>query len=269
MSDGLYLYCIRNKTENAPVISIKGIDEGEVFIISYKELEAVVSKVLLEDFESASVKEKASGDLSWIKDRACIHELVIEQAMSNSNKIISLVPMRFGVIFKSKSSLEETIENDYCKIKEVLDRIKNKQEWSVKVYMKDKEKFCQILKMENEAIKEKEKEIASLPEGLAFFMEEELKEITSNIADKESNNILEDVFERIGKLAEDSNKNKILEKVLTGRNDPMVFNSSFLISDKKIDYFKKECDAINQDIHISGFSLEYSGPWPVYNFTLY
>ena len=45
--DGLYLYCIREKTDT-PCFSTKGIDEKEeVFVIPFRELEAVVSKVPL------------------------------------------------------------------------------------------------------------------------------------------------------------------------------------------------------------------------------
>ena len=44
MMDGLYLYCVRDKTVGDNIFSIKGIDgNGEVFIISYNEFEAVVS----------------------------------------------------------------------------------------------------------------------------------------------------------------------------------------------------------------------------------
>ena len=44
---GLYLFCIREEKLKAPeAFSTKGIDgTGEVFILTFRELEAVVSKV--------------------------------------------------------------------------------------------------------------------------------------------------------------------------------------------------------------------------------
>ena len=266
--EGLYLYCIREKTEGAPAISIKGIDgNAEVFVFPYQELEAVVSKVSLKEFVSEEIQKRAREDLNWIKEKAIIHEKVIEEAMMKDDKILSLIPMRFGTIFKEKERLEETLNKDYPRIREVLDKIRGKQEWSVKVYLMDREKLEQVIKEENEVIKEKGKEIASLPEGMAFFMEEELKDVISREVDEELNNIVEVLFEGLKKQAVDATKCKILEKELTGRREPMILNAAYLISEEKIEDFKKEIEDLNQEIQAKGFYLEYSGPWPAYNFT--
>ncbi len=183
---GLYLYCVREKSEDNPGISIKGIDgKGEVFVVSYRELEMVVSKVSLEEFGSESIQIKAQEDLTWIKEKAVVHEKIVEEAMRNKDNVLSVIPMRFGIIFKEEGSLIETLSKDYSKIEEVLERIRGKQEWSVKAYLKDERKFEQMIKDKNETIKEKEREIADLPEGMAFFMEEELKEVISKEIDRE------------------------------------------------------------------------------------
>jgi len=268
--EGLYLYCIRDKTEGATAISTRGIDgKGEVFTIVYREVEAVVSNISLEEFASEEIQKKAQEDLNWIKEKAVTHERVIEEAMRENDKILSLIPMRFGTILKEKARLEETLNKDYSRIKEVLDRIRGNQEWSVKVYLKDRKIFEQAIKEKNETIKEKEKEIASLPEGMAFFMEEELKEVISREVDNELNNIVEVLFESLEKQAEASIKSKILGKELTGRREPMVLNSAYLIPEEKIENFKKKAEGLNQEIQAKGFYLEYSGPWPPFNFTSY
>jgi len=266
--EGLYLYCIRRRIDASSPFSTKGIDEkGEVFVIPFRELETVVSRVSIEEFASEEIEKKAQEDLSWIKEKALTHEKVIEEAMRKDDKILSLIPMRFGTIFKEKAGLEGTLGGDYSKIKEVLNRIRGKQEWSVKIYLKDRGKLEQVIKEKNKAIKEKEKEIASLPEGMAFFMEEELKEVVSKEADKELNNIVEVLFEGLKKQAVDAKKCKILQKELTGRREPMVLNAAYLISEEKIEDFKKAAEALNQQIQANGFCLEYSGPWPAYNFS--
>ena len=114
MMDGLYLYCVRDKTVGDNIFSIKGIDgNGEVFIISYNEFEAVVSGVPLQEFESEAIQIKAQEDLNWIKEKAVIHERVIEQAMIKDNKNLSLIPMGFGTIFKEEASLKETLDNNH------------------------------------------------------------------------------------------------------------------------------------------------------------
>jgi len=267
--EGLYLYCIKEKTEEQLTFSIKGIDEkGGVFALIHRELEAVVSKVSLEEFGSDEIQKKAQ-ELKWIKEKAVTHEKVIEEAMRKNDKVLSVIPMRFGTIFNDEVRLKEVLDRDYSKIKEVLDKIRGKQEWSVKIYLKDRKKIEQVIKEKNEVIKEKEKEIAALDEGMAFFMEEELKEVISKETEKELNNVVETLFESLKKHTVNSVKNKILEKELTGRREPMVLNAAYLISEEKIDAFKKEMENLNQQIQAKGFYLEYGGPWPAYNFTTY
>jgi len=268
--DGLYLYCLREKTDSSPSISLKGIDgRGEVFTIPYRELEAVASNISLEEFASEEIQRKAQEDLNWIKEKGVAHERVIEEAMRQNDKVLSLIPIRFGTVFKEEARLKETLNKDYSKIKEVLERIQGKQEWSVKVYLRDRQKFEQVIKEKNEAIKEKEKEIAALDEGMAFFMEEELKEVISKEADKELNNIVGILFENLGKQAVGSTKTRILEKELTGKHEPMVLNAAYLIPEEKVKSFKEEVEALNQEIQLKGFNLEYSGPWPAFNFSSY
>lgn len=268
--EGLYLYCIREKTEGVPAISIRGINgKGEVFTLPFRELETVISKVSLKEFTSEKIQKRAQEDLNWIKEKVVAHEKVIEEAMRKDDKILSVIPMRFGTIFKEKASLEDSLNKDYSKFKEVIDKIHGKHEWGIKVYLIDREQFEQTIKEKNEAIKEKEKEIASLSEGMAFFMEEELKEVISKEMYKELNNIVDGLFERLGKQAVASVKSKILEKELTGRREPMVLNSAYLIPEEKKENFKKEAESLNEEIQTKGFYLEYTGPWPAYNFTSY
>lgn len=265
--DGLYLYCIREKTEETPPISAKGIDgKGRVFVLPYRDLEAVVSKVSLEDFASEEIQKKAREDLNWIKEKALAHEKVIEEAMMTNNRVLRVIPMRFGTIFKEKARLEETLNKDYSKLRKVLERIQRKQEWSVKVYLKDKKIFEQRIKERNETLKEKEKEIASMPEGMAYFVEEELKEVIAKEIEKELDNIVKFILGSLKKHTVAAIENKIIEKELTGRLEPMVLNAAYLVPEEKIEDFKKESENLNQEIKAMGLYLEYSGPWPPYNF---
>lgn len=268
--EGLYLYCIREKTAEHQTFALKGIaGKGDVFTIIYRDIEAVISKVSLEEFSAEAIEIKTREYLHWIKEKALTHELVIEEAMCNKSGILSLIPMRFGTIFKEAASLQETLSNDYANIAEVLAKIRHKQEWSVKAYLQDKNKFEQLLKKQNDMIIEKEREIAALPEGLAFFMEEELKEVIAAEIKKELNEMTEDLFMYLGKYAVDLSKGKILEKELTGRDEPMVLNAAYLITEEKVADFKNAFARLHQHVQPNGVYLEHSGPWPVYSFTAY
>jgi hypothetical protein len=267
---GLYLYCLRERTEAFSAISAKGIDgNGEAFVVPYRDLEAVVSEVSLDEFGSEEIREKAREDLNWIKERSIAHEKVIEEAMVKDGTVVSVVPMRFGAIFEEKAQLEETLGKDYPRIREVLERIRDKQEWSVKVYLMDREKFEGAIEENNVAIKEKEKELASLPEGMAFFMEDELKQIIAKEADRELGTIISGLFDRLAGQSVASVKNKLLAKELTGKRAMMVLNSAYLVSEERIESFKQEIEELARQHDAKGLALDYSGPWPAFNFTSY
>ena len=73
--------------------------------------------------------------------------------MRKNDEILSLIPMRFGSIFKEEVRLVDILNKDYFRIKEVLERTRGKQEWSVKVYLIDREKFALVIEEKNKTIK--------------------------------------------------------------------------------------------------------------------
>ncbi|MDD5773130.1 MAG: GvpL/GvpF family gas vesicle protein [bacterium] len=266
--DGLYLYCIREKTDGEKTLAIKGIDEeNDIYILFCRELEAVVSKVPLEEFASSKIQKSAREDLNWIKGKAVIHGRVIDEAMKMDGRFLSLIPMRFGIIYKDETGLKASLEKNYDGIMGVLDKIRGKQEWGLKIFLENKEIFRGNIRRKNTLIKIKEAQISSLPEGTAYFMEEELKDIISKEVSKELDNITESIFEDLKKYAVNSTKCKILQKELTGKSETMVLNAAYLVSEREIGDFKKEVENLNHKIQAKGFSLRYSGPWPAYNFT--
>jgi len=265
---GLYLYCLRERAGGCLAVSANGIDgKGEVLTFPFRDLEAVVSSVSLQEFDSAEIQRKAQDDLCWIKEKSITHEKVIEQAMRQNGEVLSVIPMRFGTIFKDKPSLEGVLDKEYLKIEDTLERIRGKQEWSVKVYLIEREQFEQTVKEGSESVKEKEEEVASLPEGMAFFMEEELKEIIAKEARKKLSDFVTGLFDRLAKHSAASVKNRILQKELTGKREPMVLNSAHLVHEKETGNFIAEIGDLKREIRARGFCLEYSGPWPAYSFT--
>ena len=267
---GLYLYCIRKKTDNALDFLAKGINrKKEVFTIIHHELEAVVSRVELKEFDSWKNGKSTLEDINWIKEKAVIHEEVIEEAMREGDRLTSVIPMRFGIVFKDKTGLINALDKDYAGFKRILNKIKGKQEWSVKAYMFDREKLEQAIKENSYHLKQKEEEMAAMSEGMAYFMEEELKETISGEVSKELDDLTAHVLEELGEIATESVKTKILDSTMTGKAEQMVLNTAFLVQEDKVDTFKKNLEDIDDDLKKKGIYLEFSGPWPPFNFTSY
>ena len=197
--DGLYLYCVRKRTEDPSPFRAGGIEgERAIFTIVHGELEAVVSRVSLLKFTSVEIRKKAREDLDWIREKALIHEDVVEEAMRGVDGLVNVIPMRFGTIFKDEAGLKETLDRNYAKMRGLLHKIQGKQEWNVKIYLMDEERFELTVKENNEDIRLKEQEIASMPEGMAYFMEEELKETVRHEVNKELDAIVEKSLRKTG-----------------------------------------------------------------------
>lgn len=261
---GFYLYCVRKKTNSE--FSAPAIDGGKIWFLSYQDLEAVASEVSLEKFGAEEIQKKAQEDLNWIKEKAQAHEIVIEKAMAKENrKVIPVIPMKFGTIFKTQEKLEQTLRKYYSQFKEKLENLIGKQEWAVKVYLNHKT-FKEEIKKISPVVQEKEKEIAQLPEGMAYFMQKQIDEAVAKEVDNTLQNYIENFFGTLERCTIAGTKGKILEKELTGKSLPMILNAIFLVSEQRLEDFIQQVKRLNQEYRPRGFNFEYSGPWPPYNF---
>lgn len=244
----------------------RGIDKRTpVSLIVYSDLEAVMSEVPLKEFASEEIERRASEDLRWIKEKAELHEKIIEKAMGKKKKI-SVIPMKFGTIFKTIEGLNSTLKKNYLKFKKILKRLKDKQEWSVKVYLRSPEALREEIKNRNPEVQSLQASLNSLPEGIAYFKEKEIEELINSKLKEILDTHKELFFSNLKKYAVSSNRGKILEKELTGHSYPMVLNAIFLVPGPRIGDFKNRLKELSQEAGPKGFYFEYSGPWPPYNF---
>jgi hypothetical protein len=266
--DGIYLYCVREKTEDGKPVCVTGVDGRRMaFGIPHRQLEAIVSHVSLEEFGAEEIQKRAKEDLDWIKEKALAHQAVVGEAFRENDMTRSVIPASFGTIFGTTERLHEALRENYSRMAETLARLRGRQEWSVKVYVMDRKQLEQAVREKAPAIRQKEAEMASLPEGMAFFMEEELKETISRQTDRALADSVEALHQTLKAHADDGVRTKILEKELTGKRDPMVLNAAYLVHEQNVQAFKNEADALNEAVRAQGLYLEYSGPWPAYAFS--
>ena len=258
--NGFYLYCIKEKTGSN--FSTGGIDGGKIFTIPYQDLEAVVSEVSLDEFSSEEIQKKAQEDINWIGEKALNHQKVIEEAMVGP---VPVIPMQFGVIFKTKENLEETLGKRYEQFRQSLEKLAGKQEWGVKVFLKENI-FRKNIEEKNEQVLAKKIEIESMPKGMAFFAQKQIDGIVGQEKDKELDKVMEEIYEGLGELAFSKNKAKLLEKDFTGKTEEMILNSFYLIEESKLAQFQKKVEELKEKYNPIGIEVEMSGPWPSYHF---
>jgi len=267
----LYLYCLREPV-GTPLgtcheIKSQGVNGKEgVIIRTFDGIEAVVSEVNTDNFEE--MQKKAQEDIHWIREKALAHEMVVEEAMGKKNNgSAPVIPVKFGVIFNNDERLVKVIGEQTAAIKAAFNRIRAKQEWSVKLFLKDNQKFKDQVREQSEQLSEKSNTLAALPAGMAYFMEEEfngeLERECSRMLDEEAM----ETFEELKPFAAEATLVKILDSKLTGRSERMILNSAYLVANIHLPEFEKDVSKMREKLAERGFLVEESGPWPAYHFT--
>ena len=266
METGLYLYCIREKCSESIEVLKTMSGDGKVQILPFLDLEAIISEVSIEEFNSEEIRKKAEEDLDWIKVKAQIHEEVIEQAMrSGGSTIIPVIPMQFGVIFKTREKLQETLYNNLEKFRKSLEYLAGRQEWGIKAYL-DQKVFEVFLEKGNEELLAKKREAEALPKGLSFFAKKKVASTIEDIKEKELDKIINEIYERLAESGISLHKAKILEKDFTLMDEEMILNGFYLIEESRLNEFRGKTEAFRDKFNQCGIKIEMSGPWPSYHF---
>lgn len=274
---GVYLYCIFCGREYALQL-VKGIDNANtIFTIKHGGIEALASYVPLSEYNEESL-EKNLQDVEWIAPRAQAHERIIESVM----RFCAVVPIKFCTIFKDESKVSETLQQNFEKLKSLLDYLEGKEEWGVKVYF-DGNEIDEVDLGETSSersvepvnrpvgesgieLKEIEAKLSVASEGAAYFLKKKRNEMLKESAEKILHGVTERISEKLQSWAIESRRNKLLGKQSTGRNDDMVLSIALLLMKSDVEKVKSRIDKLAAAYTSKGFIFELSGPWPPYNF---
>ena len=258
--NGFYIYCIISE-DGPQKFNVRGIDnKSKVFVLEYKDLGAVVSTINLSDFGESELKKKLD-DLKWTKRTVLNHQRVINKVMDGR----TVIPMRFGIVYKKKEQIETVLKKNYRKFRSILESLANKKEWGVKVFC-DQSRLISKIQANDSAIKKLREQLKTSPEGNKFFLQKKIDAIIELRTEEETNKYSKTFLERLSKDSDEYVLNDTSPKELTGRNDEMIINTAYLVDDKNFLKFEKELIDLKDKYPKNGFLFELSGPWPPYNF---
>jgi len=253
----LYLYAITKQAAQITLPS-QGIEFGNVpEKIAFQDLIAIVSAIDITKMNKKEIEERLKTDLAWTKKNVYLHHQVIQEIGENH----PVIPMKFATILKEKD-LHRILEDNYGKFKNLLQKLADKEEWGLKVYLdyeKTKDKFLT-------------KDLADdkVPSGHDWYWEKKKEESASRRVEERLEKTLEKTINEtvfdLENMAVKVSYSDPLPQALTGREEIMVLNGSFLLDKQKVPKFQKLAKKIDSKIKKNGFIVEISGPWPPYNF---
>jgi hypothetical protein len=165
--------------------------------------------------------------------------------------------MSFGTLFRTEEDIVELLKSTYRAFDDVLEKMKDKIEFGLKVLW-DREKVIATIEEENEEIARLKEEITRNAQSSTYFARMQLGRMVEGALEDAGNRFVRDIHETLKTAAVASRSNKPI-------GDRMILNAAFLVErdrEKVFDDAVKEISRRYEDL----LNFKYTGPWPPYNF---
>ncbi|HEX9496325.1 MAG TPA: GvpL/GvpF family gas vesicle protein, partial [Candidatus Limnocylindria bacterium] len=241
--DGVYVYCII-ESGDARTFGKIGIGgrADEVFTVHYRDLAAVVSRAPLIVYDPT-------------RENALTHEHVQEVVMNEHG--FTPVPMSFGTLFKTENDTVEFLKDTYDALRDVLQKMKDKLEFGLKVNW-DRESVLREIEEQNEEIRRLKAEIETNTQSSTYFARMQLGRLVEQALADKSESYVRAIYDHLRDAAIASRSNKVI-------GDKMIMNAAFLVEREKTKAFDDQISEIAKKFE-NKLSFLYTGPWPPYNF---
>lgn len=238
---GKYVYCIIKSPKSRDFGQI-GIGEGSnpVYTVHYGDLAAVVSDTPIRIYDPT-------------RENVLAHEFVNETVMRE----YTVIPMSFGTLFRTEEDIVELLKSTYRAFDDVLEKMKDKIEFGLKVLW-DRERVIARIEEENEEIRRLRDEINRNAQSSTYFARMQLGRLIEAALEDAGNEYVRDIHEALKPAAVASRSNKPI-------GERMILNAAFLVErdrEKNFDDAVKEVSRKYESL----LTFKYTGPWPPYNF---
>ncbi len=262
---GVYLYCLArpeclSSLDHFSAMGLHGDQQpARVTALTDDRVQpkviALVSDVAIDDFSEENLQT-----LSWVGERASQHEAVVAMAMRAS----TVLPVKFGTIFRTVDSLKQFMAKHDTAIDQSLDALRDKTEWSVKGYL-DEDKARDIIAAEDADIANRRAALSASP-GARYMQLKQIDGLIEQAVEKGVALVAHDLLQALQAHASASRGLRCHASAMTGRDERMIFNASFLLTAEALEDFRDALAQQQEAYQVIGLSLELRGPWPAYNF---
>lgn len=240
LDGGKYVYCIIRSDRQREFGGIGIGGNQRVYTVAYRDLAAVVSDTPIVIYDPT-------------RDNVLAHEFVNETVMREH----TVIPMSFGTVFRSEEDVTELLRSTYQAFNDVLDKMKDKIEFGLKVLW-DREKVIANIERENDEIRRLRDEISRHTASSTYFARMQLGRLVESALEEMGTRYVADIHDALKPAAVASRSNKPI-------GDRMILNAAFLVErsqESSFDEIVKEVSRRYEEL----LTFKYSGPWPPYNF---
>ncbi|GER86465.1 hypothetical protein KDW_06270 [Dictyobacter vulcani] len=263
---GLYAYGLVKKSPGQ--LDIPGIDtKNKVYPVKGSGICVMVSEINISQFQEQvknlyAVLAQTPGVVNN-EDGAILqaHEHVIDTIMQHT----TIVPLKFGTILKDKRAAVKLLVEQGEDFKALLAKFEGKVECGLKVYVDIQVAIQHITRHDPELARQQEQQ-ESLSKGTAYLFARKREEQLKDRANAELSRIGEHIFTTFGTAAFEMKQNDLLAQKVTGKKKEMILNAAYLVGRDNVVAFQEQAKKITAQYSPLELELEFSGPWPPYNF---
>lgn len=237
-----------------------GIDGNDLLLISLGKISALASYVERDSFSEEQL-EYLLQDPHWLQEKANHHHEILMDFF----KDFAVLPLKFCTIYHDIQGIKQEVSLKEEQLQYLINLLKNKQEWSVKVYFQ-KDLLRNYVTAENERILSIRGEMDKASPGRKFFLKKRIEQEIEKELLNETHIIMKGLHRNLTIHSVQDRKKNIWSRQVTGRKDEMAFNYSFLIEKEKANEFKEEVIKFQKEYEKIGLVAELTGPWPPYDF---
>jgi hypothetical protein len=232
-----------------------------VFRSTNQTLQAIVSQASLRDFGQERLEENLD-DMRWVEAKVRVHQDILDTIVASH----TLIPMRFCTLYRTEERVREMMEQHHADFVQALTRLESKREWGVKVYC-DSPVLAQRAGQVSDSVKEIEAEMAAKSTGAAYFLKKKLEGTIAAEVERISDEHAQCSHDRLSSHAAEAIISPLQGKEHTGRQEAMVLNGAYLVTEDRLAAFRAELANMQDEYGCLGFIYEMTGPWPAYNFS--
>ncbi|MDE1853668.1 MAG: GvpL/GvpF family gas vesicle protein [Thaumarchaeota archaeon] len=243
MDESQYLYCIIGAGELADLGEV-GLLNGDVSTVEFRGIAGVVSPVAYKELESSLAN-------------IMTHQKVVELARAKTTAL----PVRFGVIFKSKEGVKQLLSKSYSSYRDKLAKLDGKDEYGVKMILNSDglKVLTQSVGKESPELSQLAKDSAKAGKGTAYLLKLKAEETLKSETFRKLEVISRDVDEKLVKAAVEGRR-------LTSDHEQIVLNAAYLVERGREAGFRQAVEGASSELRPLGLELHMSGPWAPYSF---
>ena len=241
---GRYVYGIIEGPDHRPH-SRNGIGNGDVGLIHYRDLAAVVSHV--------PVKEIDRFDEELLTSELRNHQLVLEDVMRHC----TVIPMKFGIVARSEDDVKGLLAAAYADIKQTFGELDDSVELNLQAAW-DEAKVLSEVTSGNESVARFRQVLASAGSGQDTGMRIELGRAVFTALDRVRRAHIKDVVDTLNEVATRSCSGKLTTA-------DMILNESFLVKRDREAEFDRKVNLL-AETYDGTLGFKYVGPMPPYSF---